>query len=148
MANLLRGVAYITGAGSGIGQHTAYSFARHGVKRMALTDLKADKLEETIAQIKKDAPDVECLAIQMNTAIEEDVIRSVDETVKKFGSLDIAVNNAGRGGPSKATHDLEASDWKSLIDVNLTGVWLCQKAQIRQMLKQEYVLSRRAEEVI
>lgn len=137
MTSLLRGVAYITGAGSGIGQHTAFSFARHGVKRMALTDLRADKLQETIAQIKEFAPDIEVLPITMNTSIEADVNRSVEETVAKFGSLDIAVNNAGRGGVAKPTHELDVSDWKAVIDVNLTGVWLCQKAQIKQMLKQE-----------
>jgi NADP-dependent 3-hydroxy acid dehydrogenase YdfG len=94
-------------------------------------------LQRTIDQLKKDAPDVEVLPIQMNTANEAEVNSSVEETVKRFGSLDYAVNNAGRGGPSKPTHELDSKDFKSLIDVNLTGVWYCQKAQIKQMLKQE-----------
>jgi NADP-dependent 3-hydroxy acid dehydrogenase YdfG len=106
---------------------------------MALTDLRPEGLEKTISELKKIAPDVKVLPIEMNTADEKQVFDSVTRTVKEFGSLDIAVNNAGRGGPQKATHELETKDWKSLIDVNLTGVWFCQKAQIQQMLKQEYV---------
>lgn len=121
----------------GIGQHTAFSFAKHGVKRMALTDLRPENLQKTVDQLKKDAPDVEVLPIEMNTANEADVNSSVEETVKRFGSLDYAVNNAGRGGPGKATHELDAKDFKSLLDVNLIGVWYCQKTQIRQMLKQK-----------
>jgi NAD(P)-dependent dehydrogenase (short-subunit alcohol dehydrogenase family) len=104
---------------------------------MALTDLRPENLQRTISQLKKDAPDVEVLAIEMNTADEAAVNDSVEQTVKKFGSLDYAVNNAGRGGPAKPTHELEGKDFQSLLDVNLTGVWYCQKAQIKQMLKQE-----------
>lgn len=124
---------------SGIGQYTAYAFAKHGVRQMALTDLRPENLQKTVDELKKISPETEVLPIQMNTADEKQVFDSVAQTVQKFGSLDIAVNNAGRGGPGKATHELETKDFQSLIDVNLTGVWLCQKAQIQQMLKQEYV---------
>jgi NAD(P)-dependent dehydrogenase (short-subunit alcohol dehydrogenase family) len=119
MANLLRGIAYITGAGSGIGQYTAYAFAKNGVKRMALTDIKPQNLQTTIAQIKKDAPDVEIEAIEMDTSKEQDVNRSVEQTVKRFGRIDYAVNNAGTGGPAKGTTEVEFEDWKRLMDINL-----------------------------
>lgn len=152
---LLRGVAYITGAGSGIGQYTAYAFARHGVTKMALTDINPKNLEVTIAQLKKDAPAVEIEAIQMDTSKEADVDRSIAQTVKRFGRLDYAVNNAGIGGPAKPTPEVELHEFQKTIDVNLNvcslsknihgailicsiqGVWMCQRAQLREMLKQE-----------
>jgi NAD(P)-dependent dehydrogenase (short-subunit alcohol dehydrogenase family) len=118
-ASILRGTAYITGAGSGIGQYTAYAFARYGVKKLALTDIKPENLETTVAQLRKDAPDVEVEAIQMNTAKEEDVDRSVAQAVKRFGRIDYAVNNAGVGGPAKGTVDVELADWQKLMDINL-----------------------------
>jgi len=148
MASLLKGVAYITGAGSGIGQYTAYAFARHGVKRMALTDIRPENLQNTIDKLKKDAPDVEVEAIQMDAAKEEDVNRSIEQTVKRFGSLDYAVNNAGIAGPSRGTADVEFAEWQKLMDVNLNGVWLCQRAQLRQMLKQDVKSLREGRGVI
>lgn len=118
-ASILRGTAYITGAGSGIGQHTAYAFARYGVKKMALTDIKPENLETTVAQLKKDYSDVEIEAIQMDTSKEEDVDRSIAQTVKRFGRLDFAVNNAGIGGPPKQTTEVELSEWQNLMAINL-----------------------------
>jgi NAD(P)-dependent dehydrogenase (short-subunit alcohol dehydrogenase family) len=116
---LLRGTAYITGAGSGIGQYTAYAFARYGVKKMALTDIKPENLETTVAQLKKDYSDIEVEAIQMDTSKEVDVDRSIAQTVKRFGRLDFAVNNAGIGGPPKQTTEVELSEWQKLMDINL-----------------------------
>jgi len=142
MASILRGTAYITGAGSGIGQYTAYAFARYGVKKMALTDIKPENLKTTVDQLKKDAPDVEVEAIQMDTSKEEDVNRSIEQTVRRFGRLDYAVNNAGVGGPAKGTTEVELSEWKRLMDINLHGVWMCQRAQLRQMLKQDVISVR------
>jgi NAD(P)-dependent dehydrogenase (short-subunit alcohol dehydrogenase family) len=118
-ASILRGTAYITGAGSGIGQYTAYAFARYGVKKMALTDIKPENLEITVAQLKKDYADIEIEAIQMDTSKEADVDRSIAQTVKRFGRLDFAVNNAGVGGPAKGTHEVELSEWQKLMDINL-----------------------------
>jgi NAD(P)-dependent dehydrogenase (short-subunit alcohol dehydrogenase family) len=118
-ASILRGTAYITGAGSGIGQYTAYAFARYGVKKMTLTDIKPENLETTVAQLKKDYSDIEVEAIQMDTSKEKDVDSSIAQAVKRFGRLDFAVNNAGVGGPAKGTTEVELSEWQKLMDINL-----------------------------
>jgi len=140
MATLLRGTALITGAGSGIGQYAAFAFARYGVKKLAITDIKADNLQSTVDALKKQAPDVEVEPIQMDCSSEADINRTFDHVVKKFGRLDIAVNNAGIGGPLEETDKVELSAWQKLIDLNLTGVFMCERAELRQMLKQEYAL--------
>jgi NAD(P)-dependent dehydrogenase (short-subunit alcohol dehydrogenase family) len=119
MASLLRGTAYITGAGSGIGQFTALAFARHGVKNLALTDIIPKNLQTTIDLLKKEAPDVQVEAIQMDTGKEEDVERSISQTIKRFGRIDYAVNNAGIGGTPIPTVDQSLADWQRVVDVNL-----------------------------
>lgn len=73
----------------------------------------------------------------MDTSKEDSVSSGIDETVRKFGRLDIAINNAGIGGAQKQTADQDLSEWQRVLDVNVNGVWLCQRAEIRQMLKQE-----------
>jgi NAD(P)-dependent dehydrogenase (short-subunit alcohol dehydrogenase family) len=72
----------------------------------------------------------------MDTSHEAAVNAAVEKTVDKFGRMDIAVNNAGIGGEVRT--DLEEFEkWRKILSVNLDGVWLCQRAQIRQMLQQE-----------
>jgi len=139
MATLLRGTALITGAGSGIGQYAAYAFARYGVKKLAITDIKPENLQSTVDGLKKQAPSVEVEPIQMDCTSETDINKTIDHVVKKFGRLDIAVNNAGTGGPLVETTKVELSEWQKLMDLNVNGVWLCERAELRQMLKQEYV---------
>ncbi len=73
----------------------------------------------------------------MDVSKEDSVNSAVDQTVKQFGRLDIAINNAGIGGAGKQTAEQELKDWQRVFDINVNGVWLCQRAQIRQMLKQE-----------
>lgn len=86
---------------------------------MALTDIDPGTLEVTVAQLRKDHADVEIEAIQMDTSKEEDVDRSIAQTVKRFGRVDFAVNNAGIGGPPKQTTEVELSEWQRLMDINL-----------------------------
>ena len=73
----------------------------------------------------------------MDTSKEDSVQSAIDQTIKTFGRLDIAINNAGIGGNSAQTVDQSLSEFQRVMDVNVNGVWLCQRAQIRQMLKQE-----------
>ncbi|KAH7121041.1 oxidoreductase ucpA [Dendryphion nanum] len=135
MAFTLKGVAYITGAGSGIGQHAAYSLARQGVRSFALLD--RNPVTNTISELRKIAPDVSVKEIELDVANEKAVNDSVEQTVREFGRIDYALNNAGIGGSLKTTDQIDRDDFERVISVNTTGVWLCQRAQIRQMLKQE-----------
>ncbi|PVI02170.1 NAD(P)-binding protein [Periconia macrospinosa] len=135
MSFALKGVAYITGAGSGIGQFAAYSLARQGVRQFALLD--RNPVSDTIQELKKNYKDVEIEEIQLDVADEKAVDDSVEQTVKKFGRIDYAFNNAGVGGAVKTTDQVEKEEFERVLSVNMTGVWLCARAQIRQMLKQE-----------
>ena len=76
---LLNGTSFITGAGSGIGQHIALSFAENGISNLALTDLDGDKLQETAAKIKELALNVQVELITMDVASEEAVAQCAED---------------------------------------------------------------------
>lgn len=126
-------VVLITGGGSGIGQATALAFAREGSK-VVISDVNADAGENTINMIEK--------AGGSATFIKTDVTKSadVDAMVKKavdtYGQLDCAYNNAGIQGDPGNIAECPEENWDKVIDINVKGVWLCMKYEIRQMLKQ------------
>jgi NAD(P)-dependent dehydrogenase (short-subunit alcohol dehydrogenase family) len=119
----------------GIGQYTAYALARQGVRQFALLD--RNSVTTTSNELKKISSDVSVKAFELDVTNEKAVDDSVEETVKEFGRLDYAVNNAGIGGALKTSDHIEKDDFEKVLSVNTTAVWLCQRAQIRQMLKQE-----------
>lgn len=80
---------------------------------------------------------MEVLNLEVDTRNEESITSAIEQTVNQFGRIDIGVNNAGIGGQPRQSIDVELEDWQNVMAVNLNGVFLCQKAQIRQMLKQE-----------
>jgi NAD(P)-dependent dehydrogenase (short-subunit alcohol dehydrogenase family) len=94
-------------------------------------------LQTTVDELQRRYPDVKVEAIEMDVSSEESVEEGIRKTVNAFGSIDIAVNNAGIAGPTIPTPEVVASDWTKVLNVNLTGVWMCQRAEIQQMLKQE-----------
>jgi meso-butanediol dehydrogenase / (S,S)-butanediol dehydrogenase / diacetyl reductase len=124
MPQLLRhdSVAFITGAGSGIGQAIAYAFARHGVRRFALCDISPPALARTLSEIQSHVPLDEKLMVEsiiMDVSRERDVADAVERTVRTFGSIDIAVNNAGVAGPLKGTAEYSVQEWDRVLGVNL-----------------------------
>ena len=90
----------------------------------------------TSNELKKNHGDVEVLQVEMDTSKESSVNSTIDQVVSTFGRLDIAINNAGIGGAQKPTTDVTIEEWRQVMDVNLSGVWMCQRAETRQMLKQ------------
>ncbi|KAJ5259530.1 hypothetical protein N7478_012511 [Penicillium angulare] len=137
MALKLSGTAYITGAGSGIGRFTALAFARHGVTKLALVDLKQEGLEETQKLLKASYPEIETLLLQVDVADEVSVQGSIKRAVDEFKRIDIGLNCAGIAGPHIPTHEMPLDKWQEMIQINQTGVFLCQKHLIAQMLQQE-----------
>lgn len=126
--------------GLGIGQHTAYSLARQGVRSFALLD--RNPIITTVSELKKIAPDVSVKQFELDVTDEKAVDDSIAQTVKEFGRLDYAVNNAGIGGSTMDTSDhVPKDDFEKVMAVNTTAVWMCQRAQLRQMLKQEKLTS-------
>jgi NAD(P)-dependent dehydrogenase (short-subunit alcohol dehydrogenase family) len=129
---LNRKVAFITGAGSGIGRATALHLAGRGA-RVAVTDIDPDGAQSTVSQIHDSGG--EALLIPLDVTDEAAVGSAVQQTVDHFGTLDCAVNNAGTNGEPGPVAGYSREGWDRVIAINLTGVWLCLQAEIRQMLK-------------
>jgi NAD(P)-dependent dehydrogenase (short-subunit alcohol dehydrogenase family) len=126
-------VALITGGTSGIGRDAAVLFAKAGAK-VAVTGRREAEGKETVALVRAAGGDA--LFIRSDVAKAADVQSMVEKTVEKFGRLDVAFNNAGIEGKWLPIIDQSEEDWDAVIDINLKGVWLCLKHEIRQMLKQ------------
>jgi NAD(P)-dependent dehydrogenase (short-subunit alcohol dehydrogenase family) len=134
MPGILEGkVALITGAGSGIGRASAKIFAREGAQ-LVIADVVAEAARETLEAVKQAGAKAICLNADVSKS--SDVDSAVARTVAEFGRLDCAFNNAGIEGEPALTHKCSEANWNRVLAINLTGVWLCMKAEIAQMLKQ------------
>ncbi len=132
MGQLSGKVALVTGAGSGIGEACARTLAREGAK-VVLSDI----VGEDAARVLKDVQDLG----GGGTMVRSDVSRAMDNehqvriALEAYGRLDIAVNNAGIGGPAALTGDYPLDGWEQVINVNLNGVFYGMRYQIPAMLK-------------
>ena len=129
----LRKVALMTGAASGIGRATAYAFAREGYTTI-VSDIDEETGNRVVAEIR--AEEHPTLFVRCDVSNEEEVAALVDRVVDEFGQLDVAFNNAGIEGEQASTADGTAANFDRVVATNLRGVWLCMRAEIRQMLKQ------------
>lgn len=133
MSGQLQGrVALVTGGSSGIGRASALAFAREGA-RVVVSDVAVDGGEETVRLIKAAGGDASFVAADVSKAADAEQL--IQRTVEIYGRLDCAHNNAGisRGAP---LHETPEEVWNAVLAVNLTGVWLCMKYEIAQMLGQ------------
>jgi NAD(P)-dependent dehydrogenase (short-subunit alcohol dehydrogenase family) len=133
-------VALVTGGASGIGRVTAQAFAREGVKVIVATDANIQGAEETVRLIKDSGG--EATFIKCDVSKAQEVETMVNKSIEIYGSLDYAFNNAGIGPDGKRIKVFPIIDcpeelWDRMLDVNLKGVWLCMKYEIKQMLKQK-----------
>ena len=126
-------VAIVTGATSGIGMVAAQELAREGA-RVVMTGRRAERGKAIVEEIK--AAGGEALFIQADVSHRESISRMIEETVETYGRLDLAFNNAGivGSGYTKAA-DITEDHWDRVMAVNVTGVWLCMKHEIHEMLK-------------
>ncbi|OAA41954.1 oxidoreductase, short-chain dehydrogenase/reductase family [Beauveria brongniartii RCEF 3172] len=158
---LYPGVAFVTGAGSGIGRHTAMSFAKEGCTKITIADVTHTGLMVTEQAIRAIAPQARVYVAQMDVRVEADIRRAIECTVERFGRIDYAANCAGTNsspntrlgwmrltrpaggggagiyGPEAASPDVKPSDFDNVFSVNARGVWLCARAQTRQMKMQQ-----------
>jgi len=139
MAGILEGkAALVTGGASGIGRATAVAMAKEGA-RVAVADRTQESAAATVALIN--AAGGQAVAIGGDVTKEADVTAMVARTVAAFGKIDCAFNNAGISGRAvgpvgQKTHEMSRESFDGMLAVNLTGVFLCMKHEIAQMLKQ------------
>lgn len=126
-------VVLITGGTSGLGQNTALAFAREGAK-VVVTGRRIKEGEETVSKIKEAGGEARFVRTDVSKASEiEAMVRACVET---YGGLDSAFNNAGIDGTLFVpTADYDKAIWDQVIAVNLTGLFLCMKYEIPEMLK-------------
>jgi 3-oxoacyl-[acyl-carrier protein] reductase len=115
-------VALITGASKGIGRVLSRLFAKEGAAVVCAARSR-DLVEETAALIKSDGG--RALAVTGDAATEGDVQKMVAAGVKAFGKLDVLVNNAGDGGPTKRVQEYTTDDWFYTINSCLTTSYMC-----------------------
>jgi NAD(P)-dependent dehydrogenase (short-subunit alcohol dehydrogenase family) len=126
-------VAFVTGAGSGIGRATALAFAREGASVVA-ADVSEQGSQETARMIEE--ADGRAFSVTCDVTHAEDVKRALDETIETFGRLDVAFNNAGVEQATAAAADITEEEWDRIVAINLRGVFLCMKYEVPLMLEQ------------
>jgi NAD(P)-dependent dehydrogenase (short-subunit alcohol dehydrogenase family) len=131
MPQLARKVAIVTGASSGIGRATARLFAKEGAKVVA-TARRRMELDALVAEIETDGG--EAIAVAGDVTDESDVVLLVETAVSRFGGLDVAFNNAGTLGELGPVPEMALSNWRSVLDTNLTSAFLAAKHQIPALL--------------
>ncbi len=125
-------VSIVTGAAQGIGRAVAERFALEGMA-VTMSDIAEERVREAAAAVEASGGNVIAVAADVSDAAS--VQRLVDETVARFGRLDVLVNNAGRGAVALLL-DTDEATWDALMDVNAKGVLLCSQAAARQMISQ------------
>ena len=134
MAGQLEGkVSLITGGGSGIGKASALAFARGGSK-VVVADVNVEGGEQTVRLIQDTGG--EATFVRADVSNSGDVSDMVSHAVQTYNRLDCAFNNAGISGGRGRIHEYTEDDWSRVLNINLTGVWLCMKYEIIQMLNQ------------
>src|SRR5215469_3962019 len=130
----------ITGAARGIGRALAVRFAGQGAN-IALLDLNAGDLEAAREQCA--ALGVQARSYAVNVSVEDQVSATLDRVVQDFGALDVIVNNAGivkdalllKVKDGEVVAKMSLAQWQAVIDVNLTGVFLCAREAAERMIK-------------
>jgi NAD(P)-dependent dehydrogenase (short-subunit alcohol dehydrogenase family) len=134
MAGKLEGrVGIVTGGASGIGRATALTLAREGAT-VVVSDIQEEGGEETVGLIKQSRGDARF--IKADVGNRDSVEALVEQTVKTYGRLDWAFNNAGISGPIAPTAEYTDEAWDQVINIDLTGVFYCMRAELRHMQKQ------------
>ncbi len=127
-------VAIVTGGGTGIGRASALALGRAGYA-VVIAGRRSEPLEQTVKD--GEAQGSKLLAVVADVGKADDVQRLFKQTRDTFGRLDLLFNNAGRGAPAVNLEDLTLEQWQSVVDVNLTGAFLCTQEAFKMMKAQD-----------
>ena len=133
MASNEKKSAIVTGASAGIGKASAIALLKAGW-HVAFAGRRAEMLDKAIAEAGEHG--ARALAVPTDVGKPEDVRRLFEKTVAAFGRVDLLFNNAGINAPGIPLEDLEVEQWKSVVDINLTGPFLCTQEAFRVMKSQ------------
>ena len=125
-------IAVVTGAGSGIGAAVATALASEGWS-VVLAGRRRTRLDETVAA----HPELALFPVPTDVSDEESVRDLFDVTVARHGRVDLLFNNAGIGAPQRELDEVPLEEWQAVVNVNLTGAFLCTREACRVMRRQE-----------
>ena len=131
--------ALVTGANSGIGEGVAISLGEAGANLIINYVVNPEAANAVVDQIK--AGGSNAVAIQADVSKEDQVISMFQQAIQQFGTIDILVNNAGLQRDAKF-HEMTLAQWQLVIDINLTGQFLCAREAIREFLRRGIVAER------
>ena len=134
MKKLENKTVFITGGLSGIGKACAIAAAREGAN-IAIADRERGSNILAMADIKKEQPNA--IFIECNVSEYDEVENAIKKVVSVFGSLDVALNNAGIGGKPNKVSEMDKEAWLKVIAIDLTGVFYCMKHELIEMEKQK-----------
>ena len=132
MADFDGKVALVTGGGTGIGRATAIAFAREGA-RVVIGNRNSEAGEAVVKAIQDAGGEASFLRTDVSS--EEDVKALIEHAVATYGRLDVAFNNAGIGGAAGPLADQTSDNYDEVMGINVKGVWMSMKYEIREMLK-------------
>lgn len=125
-------IAIVTGAGSGIGRAVAIALCNDGWS-VVLAGRRIDQLNETASLCRPDRT----LVVSTDITLVESVEKLFEQSLKRFGQLDLLFNNAGINVPAKPFEELSLEEWHSVINTNLTGAFLCAQQAFKIMKQQD-----------
>ena len=125
--------AIVTGGAGGLGTSMAKAYAQAGAN-VVVASRNAENIQKVVSEIKSDGH--EALAVPVDITNASQVDDMIAKTVEAFGAVDVIVNSAGRWGKSHLAEETPLDEWHQVVELNLTGCFLCCLAAGRQMIKQ------------
>lgn len=125
-------VCIVTGGARGIGAAIAYRLGLEGC-RVAIIDVDGEAARYRAENFRGEG--IEAIHIGADVSIEGEVARAMETVYSRYGSIDVLINNAGIGFSGKELEQQSYDEWRRVIDVNLTGVWMCSKYAVKYMKK-------------
>jgi 3-oxoacyl-[acyl-carrier protein] reductase len=139
-SEMLKGkVCIITGASSGIGKSSAELFLKHGAK-IVLVDINSERLASTVQELENIGDPSEILSLPYSISNEDQMNAMATKTLEHFGQIDVLVASAGilrLGGSLKTLVDTSLKEWDTIIETNLTGTFLSNRAVLKAMIEQK-----------